>query len=257
MRGDMKIRVLGCHGGELPDFRTTSFLINKRIILDAGAVTGVLNLKEQLAIEHVILTHAHADHSRDTLFLADNVIGSNGKGFMLYGMPVVLKSIKQHLLNWHIWPDFTELPNKSNPVITMQEVESENTVVINGLEITLCMVNHTVPAAGVLIDDGSNSVVFSSDTAPTERIWELAAKKNNLKAVFIECSYPTEKKELALLSKHLTPALLRDEIKKIGRDTMIYVYHIKPQFYKRIVKELKQQHLPHIEAVKLNQVITI
>ncbi len=253
----MKIRALGCHGGELPNFRTTSFLINKRIILDAGAITGVLNLKEQLAIEHVLLTHAHADHSRDTLFLADNIIGSNGKGFTLYGLPVVLTDVKQHLLNWHIWPDFTELPNKDNPVIKIQEIKSEETVQINDLEITLCMVNHTVPAAGLIIDDGKNSVVFSSDTAPTERLWELAAKKTNLKAVFIECSYPEEKKELALLSKHLTPALLKDEINKIGKDTSVYVYHIKPQFYKQIIKELKRQHLPHIEAVKLNQVIDI
>ncbi len=253
----MKIRVLGCHGGELPKYRTTSFLINKRILLDAGSVTGVLGLKEQLALGHVILTHAHADHSRDTLFLADNIIGAGGKGLRMYGLPSVLKDVRQHLLNWHIWPDFTELPDKNNPVITMNAVENGKTVVMDGMEVTLCKVDHTVPAAGIILDDGKASVVFSSDTAPTDRLWKLASEKNNLKAVFIECSYPDGQEQLARLSKHLTPALVRSEIKKIGKDVPVYIYHVKPQFYRQILHELKQLHIKHMEAVKLNQVITL
>ncbi len=253
----MNIKVLGCHGGELPNFRTTSFLINKRTLLDGGAITGVLPLKEQLAIEHVILTHAHADHCRDTLFLADNVIGANGKGFQMYGLPVVLNNIKQYLLNWHIWPDFTEIPNKENPVIRLKEIENEQTVEFDGLKVTLCLVNHTVPASGVIIDDGRSSVVFSSDTAPTEKLWELASNKANLKAAFIECSYPDNKKDLAALSKHLTPQLVAGEAKKIGKDIPVYIYHIKPQFYAPISKELKQVKEMSMEVVKLGQVIKL
>lgn len=253
----MRIRTLGCHGGELPNFRTTSFLINRKIILDAGAITGVLNLKEQLAVEHVILTHAHADHCRDILFLADNSVSVNGNGFVVYGMPVVLGSVKQHLLNWHIWPDFTEIPSKDKPIIRMQEMESESTIEIGGLQVTLCLVNHTVPASGVILDDGKSSVVFSSDTAPTDRIWEMASRKNNLKAVFIECSYPDDKKELALLSRHLTPKLVKGEIRKIHRDVAVYAYHIKPQFYRQVVRELKQYKGLQAKAVKLNQMIEV
>jgi cAMP phosphodiesterase len=253
----MNIKVLGCHGGELPNFRTTSFRINKHTILDGGAITGVLTLKEQLAIEHVILTHAHADHCRDTLFLADNVIGANGKGFQMYGLPVVLNNIKQYLLNWHIWPDFTEIPNKERPVIKLKEIENEQTVDVDGVKVTLCMVNHTVPASGVILDDGKSSVVFSSDTAPTERLWELASSKPNLKAVFIECSYPDSKKDLAVLSKHLTPVLVADEIKKIGKDIPVYIYHIKPQFYTLITRELKHKREMNVEVVKLGQVIKL
>ncbi len=253
----MNIRVLGCHGGELPNFRTISFLINKHTLLDGGAITGVLTLKEQLSIEHAILTHAHADHCRDTLFLADNIIGAGGRGFQMYGLPVVLKDIKQYLLNWHIWPDFTEIPDKEKPVIKMKEIEHEQTIEFGGLKVTLCQVNHTVPAAGVIIDDGRSSVVFSSDTAPTERLWQLASKKANLKAVFIECSYPDEKKELAILSKHLTPQLVAGEVAKIGRDLPVFAYHIKPQFYTQITKELKKNRGLHTEIVKLGQVIKL
>jgi ribonuclease BN (tRNA processing enzyme) len=253
----MNIRVLGCHGGELPRFRTTSFLINRSIVLDAGAITGVLDLQEQIRIQHIILTHAHADHSRDLMFLADNVIGAGGDGFTIYSISPVLKDIKRYLFNWHICPDLTELPTKKEPIIKMKSIGNKHTAQISGVKVTLCMVNHTVPTAGVIIDDDNSSVVFSGDTAPTDSLWEMARKKKNLKAMFIECSYPNGKKALASLSKHLTPGLLGQEVKKIRKDIKIYVYHIKPQFYKQVVKELKQEHLQNMKIVRLNEVIKI
>lgn len=252
----MKIRVLGCHGGEIPNFKPTSFLINNHLILDAGSITSVLSLKEQLSINHIIVTHAHADHSRDLMFWADNIIGSNGKGFTLYSIPEVLMDIKKFLFNWHIWPDLTALP-KNKPIIKLQTIKNKQELNIAGLNITLCKVNHTVPTAGVIIDDGKSSVVFSADTAPTTQLWTLALKKNNLKGIFIECSYPEDKKKLASISKHLTPSLMKEEIKKIGQKVKVYVYHIKPQFYKKIARELKQQKIPNISILKLDEVIEI
>ncbi|MCL4479847.1 MAG: 3',5'-cyclic-nucleotide phosphodiesterase [Deltaproteobacteria bacterium] len=252
----MNIRVLGCHGGELPNYRTTSFLINERIILDAGAITGVLTMEEQLNVEHIFITHSHADHSRDILFLADNVVGSNGKGFTIYGMPVVLKAIKQHLFNWHIWPDFTEIPTKDAPIVKMREIGARETIKLGGISFTACPVNHTVPASGFIMDDGESSVVFSSDTGSTDEIWNMASNKDNLKAVFIESSFPEDKRDLALLTKHLTPRMITEEIKKIGKRVAVYVYHIKPQFYDQVSGELGKID-PSIEVLKLNQIIKI
>ncbi|MGC8685742.1 MAG: MBL fold metallo-hydrolase, partial [bacterium] len=239
------------------NFRPTSFLINKHLVLDAGSITGVLGLKEQLGINHIVVTHAHVDHSRDLMFLADNIIGANGRGFILYSIPEVLKDIKKHFFNWRIWPDLTALPDYKKPVIKLKAIKNGQTARISKLKITLCKVNHTVPTAGVIIDDGNDSVVFSADTAPTAKLWSLAAKKRNLKGIFIECSYPEEKNKLASISKHLTPSLLGKEIKKIGRDVMVYVYHIKPQFYNQITKELKQQNIPNMKILKLDEVIHI
>lgn len=58
----MRIRVLGCHGSQLPDYNTTSFLIGQNVLLDAGTVTTVLSLKEQIKIDYILITHAHLDH---------------------------------------------------------------------------------------------------------------------------------------------------------------------------------------------------
>ena len=58
----MKLRILGCNGGIGPKLRTTSFLVNNHLLLDAGTGVGELTLDEMLSLRHVLLTHAHLDH---------------------------------------------------------------------------------------------------------------------------------------------------------------------------------------------------
>ncbi|PJC70824.1 MAG: MBL fold metallo-hydrolase, partial [Zetaproteobacteria bacterium CG_4_8_14_3_um_filter_59_5] len=68
----MKIKVLGCYGGQLLGFHLTSFLINDSILLDAGSPTEALDLEDQFAIRHIFISHTHLDHIKDIAFLADN-----------------------------------------------------------------------------------------------------------------------------------------------------------------------------------------
>jgi hypothetical protein len=42
----MEIKILGCYGGNAPGYYLTSFLINNKILVDAGAVTSSLTIKE-------------------------------------------------------------------------------------------------------------------------------------------------------------------------------------------------------------------
>src|SRR5437660_107692 len=66
----MKIRVLGAYGAEGLGQRPTSFLVNDRILIDAGTVGGALTLPEQSQIEHALITHSHLDHVAGLAFLA-------------------------------------------------------------------------------------------------------------------------------------------------------------------------------------------
>ena len=58
----MKVRVLGCSGAIAKDCRTTSFLIDGDVLVDAGTGVGELTLDEMRRVDHVFLTHAHLDH---------------------------------------------------------------------------------------------------------------------------------------------------------------------------------------------------
>ena len=112
----MNIRVLGCHGSQLPNYNTTSFLIGRNVLVDAGSVTTVLSLPEQLNIDYIFVTHSHLDHVRDLAFLADNVWSlRRGKPLTIISTKGIIETIHRHIFNNVIWPDFTRLPSPQAP----------------------------------------------------------------------------------------------------------------------------------------------
>ena len=68
-----KFRVLGCSGGIGARARTTSFLLDDDILIDAGTGVEDLPVNELAAIDHVFLTHSHLDHIAALPLLVDSV----------------------------------------------------------------------------------------------------------------------------------------------------------------------------------------
>ncbi len=157
----MKLRVLGCYGGELPGFRTSSFLINDHILLDAGAVTSVMKLEEQMKIDYILITHSHIDHIKDILFLADNVCGKNSNTIKIISTAKNLNMLKKHLLNNDIWPDFSVLPSKHTPVLEFIPVKEGQRVRLSDVTIEPVQVRHTVETMGYIIMDKNSSIIFN------------------------------------------------------------------------------------------------
>ena len=54
----MQIRVLGCSGSIAAGSRTTSFLLDSSVLIDAGTGVGVgdLTLDEMAGIDHIFIT---------------------------------------------------------------------------------------------------------------------------------------------------------------------------------------------------------
>ncbi len=77
----------------------------------------------------------------------------------------------------------------------------------------------------------------------------------NLKAIFIETSYPNNMQDMANISRHFTPAMLSTEIKKLKRHNVKFlVYHMKPLYYRQIVYHMKPLYYRQIirELKKIN-----
>jgi glycogen synthase len=87
----MRVRVLGCSGAIAKDCRTTSFLVDSDVLVDAGTGVGDLSLQEMLGIRHVLLTHSHLDHVAAALVVpsADEGLGLVAVEAMLCETPVV------------------------------------------------------------------------------------------------------------------------------------------------------------------------
>jgi ribonuclease BN (tRNA processing enzyme) len=245
----MKIRVLGCFGGNVPGQGMTAFLVNDTLAMDAGWVSEALTLEEQAKVKDVIISHSHLDHTCTLPFLIDNNFSAPGFSLRIYAIPEVIASMKNHLFNNQTWPDFTCLPNDMTPVLKLVQVAEETPFRVNGLSIRAVRVAHIVPTTGFILDDRKAVVAFSSDTGPTERFWELANKARRLKAVITETSFPNELQDLANVSGHLTPATLEMELRKLKRDVPVYLYGLKPKHQALIKKQLRSIKDDRIELL--------
>ena len=48
----MLVRVIGGHGGVAPNFKATSYLIDGKLLIDAGSVASGILIDEQLQIDN-------------------------------------------------------------------------------------------------------------------------------------------------------------------------------------------------------------
>lgn len=235
----MKIRVLGSYGSRIPGYHTSSLLINDRLLLDAGTVTAALSLEQQLAIDDVLLTHAHLDHMVDLAFLVDNVLTLRSAPLRVWAPEPVLRAVHEHLFNDAVWPDFTRLPDAAAPALRLLPLPADQETEVAGTRVRWVRTNHPVFTAGYCLTEGETSLLYSGDTGGTESLWRLARSCSRLAIAFIETSFPDRLAALAAASGHLTPATLRGELAKLGRDEVpVKIFHIKPQFLGEIVAEL-------------------
>lgn len=255
----MRIRVLGCSGAEFPGFNLPGFLIDGKLLLDAGTIGALLSEDAQWKIRHVIVSHAHLDHIRGIPFLADNIIIKNKRhNVTVIGISPVLKALKDNLLNNRVWPDFTMIPDQRNAVLKFLEIKPNMPININSYMVTAYRVNHSVPATGYIIEDSrGKNLLYTGDTGPTNTIWEKAGK-TKIHCAIIEVSFPNRMEAMALKIGHLTPELLKKELKKIRIiPDRIFITHPKPQNIKTISAEIKRLRIPNIRILKDREVITI
>lgn len=248
----MKIKVIGCAGAELPGHRTPSFLLDEEILFDAGSFTEVLDDKSQMRIKHIFITHAHLDHIASIPFLADNIIVSEEqRKVSIYSISPVLRTIKDHLFNSAMWPDFTIIPKPDNAILNLVKLSAGKSIRLNDYTITPFEVNHTVPAVGYLVQNVRGKRIFyTGDTGPSARTWEKLGNRR-IDCLIIDVSFPSPLSAMALRSGHLTPELLVKELARMQqRPVQICISHVKPQYFRAIREELRELKIKNLRILK-------
>lgn len=236
----MKLRLLGTYGGSTIENFLTSFLVDDFLAIDAGCLTQTLHLEEQENIRDILISHTHMDHILSLPFLADNLFGTRKESLRIWGSSTTIDALKTHIFNEVVWPDFSVLPDPNTPTISFHEVQAEKPFRIDHLEIMAVPVNHVVPTVGFVINchKTHSCFIYTADTSNTQRIWEIANQQRNLKAVIVDCSFPNEFEELAIVSGHMTPKMLGKDLAQLKQKCRILVYHLKPNYEQRLNQEL-------------------
>lgn len=251
----MDLRVVGCHGGETPRHRTSAFVVDGTLAIDAGSLTSGLSLKDQNRLTACVISHAHLDHIRDLATIADNRLQAGADTLQVGATRPTIDALKKHFFNDIIWPDFTALPKGESPAIRFVELDIEKPVQLGGFQVRAIEVNHTIDTAGFIITGQDGSLAYSGDTGPTERLWELLNHTPDLKALLCEVSFPNVEQALATASGHHTPQTLAADLVKLvkPKDISTLLYHIKPVFQAEVEREIAALQGFNLQVCALDQ----
>ncbi|MCW9013266.1 MAG: 3',5'-cyclic-nucleotide phosphodiesterase [Gammaproteobacteria bacterium] len=235
----MQLKVLGCSGGIGQGLRTSSYLIDEDILLDAGTGVGDLSLVDMRKLKHIFITHSHMDHVTSLPLLVDTLFSDLERPLIVHARPETLKSLQQHVFNWEIWPDFTELPTKESAVLSFQVMRPGETIDIDGRSIEMIDVNHTVPAAAYAVKTANSTFAYSGDTTTNDNLWHVLNGYDRLDFMVIESAFANHDIQLAQIARHYCPELLAKDLTKLTHQPRLGISHLKPGEEKRIMEECK------------------
>jgi ribonuclease BN (tRNA processing enzyme) len=254
----VKLRVLGCSGGELPRHRTTCFLVDRKLAIDAGALTASLSLEELLEVDDIVLTHSHFDHVKDVPLLSDLLVGRRDTPVRVHASTECARTLRESVFNDELWPDFTKIPDLAQPVIEILPFEPTRPFRVGKYTIAPVPVDHPVESVGFVISDGKGAIAISGDTGPTSRFWKKVNAQPRLRALLVELSFPNALQGLADVSGHLTPRTLAGELAKLERNGCpILLYHLKPAHHAALRREVARLALPGVRILRAGDRLTL
>jgi ribonuclease BN (tRNA processing enzyme) len=237
----VRLRVLGCAGGELAGHRATCFLLDDAVAIDAGALAASLSLEALDRLEAVVLTHSHLDHVKDVPLVADLVAGRRRRPLVVHASPACVGSLRAHLFNGELWPDFTRIPDERSPTIELRPFDGPFSA--GGYRFRPVRMEHAVESTGYVVSGGGRAFAVSGDTGPSEAFWRAANEAAPLGAVLVETSFPSRLQPLADASGHLTPRTLAGELAKLAPPAPpVWLYHLKPAHADEVRAEVAALH---------------
>ncbi len=213
----VRLRVLGCSGGELPRHRTTCFLVDGVLAIDAGALTASLPLDQLPQVDDIVLTPQPlrprqgraaagrpggraAPHAGPHPRLAGCAAGPAGERLQ---RPALAR------LHPHPRPAPAGGPARARSARPTLPRRSAHLV----RPVPVC---HPVESFGFLVSDGKSRLAISGDTGPTEAFWRAVNAGPPQAALLVRGLLPQRRSRGWPTSPATSrPATLRSELAKL------------------------------------------
>ena len=231
----------------------TTYLIDETLAIDAGAIAVGLTTEEQLKIRSIIVTHTHLDHIISLPLYLTDLFDELRAPVNLYATPSDFDALREYIFNHRMWIPVEMLRNDHTELLAFHPIASYESFLAEGLRVTPIPVSHTILTHGLLVEGEEASLLFTSDTGPTERLWEAASACHNLRAVFIDLSFPNRLTDLARVSGHHSPLTLLEEMTKIKPGVEVYAVHIKTPYRDQVAAEIAALDHPHIRVAEIGR----
>ncbi|MFA6972021.1 MAG: 3',5'-cyclic-nucleotide phosphodiesterase [Gallionella sp.] len=236
----MRITTLGCSSSITGDLRTTCYLVDDDILIDAGTGAGDLTLAQSISIDSVFLTHAHLDHCALLPMLADAAGSFRATPLTVYALTETIAILKEHMFNNALWPDYTMQPAPEHPYIRFHPIRVGETIDLHGRRVTALPARHAVPCVGYRIDNGTASLVYSADTTYCAEFWQELNRIGNLKYLLIETTFRNANIDGAQHSGHTTANLLAQGLSQLQRQVALFIVHMEAGYEQETMLEVQQ-----------------
>ena len=239
----MRLRVLGCSGGiGGRHLRTTSFLVDGDVLLDAGTGVGDLSLAELSLVDHIFVTHSHLDHVASIAFMVDTVGGMRAKPITVHATRETIDILQQpHLQLGDLAGLHRRSPRRSRRSCATRRSSSARTVSLARARLHAAA-GDPHGAGGRLPAGQRPRRAWCSPATPgrTTRCGRSSTAWATSRYLIIETAFANKERHLAELSKHLCPSMLAEELVKFERDAEIYVTHLKPGETELTMQEIEE-----------------
>lgn len=239
--------------GISPRQHLTCFIIDDSVAVDAGSLAMAASPLQLSQIRNVVLTHAHLDHIAGLPLFIDDLFSTLTGPITVHATQAVIDTLERDIFNWSVYPRFSELSNSNGPVLRYEPFGEAEEFTVKNLTLRAVEVNHKVPSSGFLISDTNTSIALSGDTAGTEGFWNLVNSADDLSAILLECAFPDELDDLAVVSHHLTPRRMKLELEKCEKDCPVYVVNLKPMFREAIVSQVAELNLKGLTILEVGK----
>jgi ribonuclease BN (tRNA processing enzyme) len=230
-------------------------VVDDLVAIDAGSLAMATTPAQKDSIRDVILTHAHLDHIAGLPLFIDDLFATLRSPICIRGTLEVIEALEEYIFNWTIYPRFSELRNDFGEVVAYHPFQPNQPFRVGNLLFTAIEVNHKVPTVGLIVTDGTAKLAISSDTAEMDVFWDKVNAEADLSALFIECAFPDELRELAHSSHHLTPRILGEELRKFQiTNCPVFVTNIKPMYRQRVSEELAEMNIPNLQILEIGKI---